>query len=113
TTIATIPIFAQIVPLSQPSASSEKWILRGRGAGGSWIFGARSSVIGHQIRKITTMTVVICTIRSALPLDSWIPLMLLHQKYTVTAIANSAAKTSSGLAPIACAAATQGPGKVV
>ena len=36
--------------------------------------------MGHQIRKATTMTVVICMMRSALPLDSWMPLMLLRQK---------------------------------
>ena len=33
--------------------------------------------MGHQMRNATTMTVVICIMRSALPLDSWIPLILL------------------------------------
>src|SRR5207248_8959620 len=42
----------------------------------------RSSVNGHQMSRIATMTVVICMMRRALPLDSGTPLMLLHQKYT-------------------------------
>src|SRR5438876_11251577 len=40
---------------------------------------------GHQMSRITTITVVICIMRRALPLDSGMPLILLHQKYTVTA----------------------------
>ena len=37
-------------------------------------------VMGHQISRIATITVVICMIRSALPLDSCTPLMFIHQK---------------------------------
>ena len=60
-----------MVPLNQPSASSLKCRFAGTGAGGSVrIAAASSSVIGHQIRKATTITVVICMMRSALPLDS-------------------------------------------
>jgi len=44
----------------------------GNGAGGIWAGPRRISVIGAQTRKITTITVVICIIRSALPLDSCI-----------------------------------------
>ena len=33
--------------------------------------------MGHQISRMTTITVVICMMRSALPLDSCTPLMLL------------------------------------
>ena len=40
----------------------------------------KECVSGHQIRRITTITVVICMMRSALPLDSWTPLMFVHQK---------------------------------
>ena len=42
----------------------------GSGAGGICAGPCNSSVSGHQIRKITTITVVICMIRSAFPLDS-------------------------------------------
>ena len=42
----------------------------GGGAGGICAGPRSNSVMGHQIRKITTITVVICMIRSALPLDS-------------------------------------------
>ena len=37
-------------------------------------------VSGHHTIKITTMTVVICMMRSALLLDSCTPLMFAHQK---------------------------------
>ncbi len=39
-----------------------------------------SSTKALRILQITTVMVVICMMRSALPLDSWMPLMLLHQK---------------------------------
>ena len=49
-------------------------------AGGRCTCGESKRVIGHQMRKATTITVVIWRMRSAFPLDSWIPLMLLRQK---------------------------------
>src|ERR1035437_8231548 len=93
---AMAPIRGQMVPLNQPSDSVLNWRLRGSGAGGSLTLGASSRVMGHQIRKATTITVVICMMRRALPLDSWMPLMLLHQKYIVTATANTAANALGG-----------------
>ena len=58
-----------MVPLNQPNGFAEVQI-GNVGGGGSlrapWI----RMVSGHQIRKITTITVVICMMRSALPLDS-------------------------------------------
>ena len=41
---------------------------------------ADASVNGHQMSRITTITVVICMMRRALPLDSGTPFMLLRQK---------------------------------
>ena len=55
-------------------------LLRQRAPAGAARGRAAACVSGHQIRKATTITVVICMMRSALPLDSWMPLMLLHQK---------------------------------
>ena len=46
----------------------------------------------HQTIRITTITVVICMMRSAFSLDSWMPMIFLRQKYTVTAAAKTAAK---------------------
>src|ERR1035437_9837944 len=57
---AMAPICGQMVPLNQPRASSLNWILAGTGRGGSCACPWRSKVIGHQMRKATTMTVVIC-----------------------------------------------------
>ncbi len=42
--------------------------------------GMRKIVIRHQMIRITTITVVICMMRSAFSLDSWIPMMFLRQK---------------------------------
>src|SRR5579884_3142796 len=86
----------QKVPWNQPSASLLKCRLWGRGDGGYWAGPRSSSVSGHQIRKITTITVVICMIRSALPLDSCMPLMLSHQKYKVTRMAKPAENALGG-----------------
>src|SRR5438309_1619871 len=75
----------QKVPSNHPQ---DLWVicrLEGMGAGGSWTLPLNASVNGHQMSRITTMTVVICIIRRALPLDSGTPLILLHQKYAVTA----------------------------
>jgi len=69
-TITMKPICGQTVPRNQPKASGANRRLRGTGAGGSVTLGASNRVMGHQIRKATTMTVVICMMRSALPLDS-------------------------------------------
>ncbi len=44
----------------------------------------------------TTITVVSCIMRSAFWLDSGIPLMFSHQKYSVTKIAKDAAVRSTG-----------------
>src|ERR1035437_2196963 len=62
-TTAMAPICGQMVPLNQPSDSAVNWRLRGIGAGGSLTLGASSRVMGHQIRKATTITVVICMMR--------------------------------------------------
>ena len=43
------------------------------------------------------MTVVTCMMRSALVLDSGIPFMFSHQKYSVTAIAKKTEKISGGI----------------
>src|SRR5689334_12574952 len=73
------------VPSSQPQDSFVRCRLEGVGGGGSWAPPLVSSVRGHHIRRITTITVVICIMRRALPLDSGTPLILPHQKYAVTA----------------------------
>src|SRR5882724_2649228 len=78
--ITTIGICIQNVPLSQPCALSENTRLEGLGAGGRCQPLVSSSVIGHQMSRMPTMTVVICMMRSALPLDSCTPLMFCHQK---------------------------------
>src|ERR1700693_1274602 len=78
--IATIGNCSQNVPLSQPWASSENMRLEGTGAGGSLHLFWSAMLMGHQISRMTTITVVICMIRNALPLDSWTPLMFIHQK---------------------------------
>src|SRR5512143_3537396 len=75
---------SQVVPLSQPWASFENIRLEGTGAGGSFHLFCSAMLMGHQISRIATMTVVICMMRRALPLDSCTPLMFIHQKYTVT-----------------------------
>ena len=80
----TKEICAQKVPLSHPSDSLVRWMLEGVGRGGKGTFPCRTPFItrvsGHQIRRITTMTVVICMMRRALSLDSGTPLMFDHQK---------------------------------
>ena len=71
TMIATIGICSQNVPLNQPCASGAKFRLEAMGAGGRLCQRSfRKMVSGHQISRITTITVVICMMRSALPLDS-------------------------------------------
>ena len=67
---ATIGMDGQMVPLNQPSARGLNCRLRGSGAGGKWTWPRSRMVSGHQINNATTMTVVICMMRSALPLDS-------------------------------------------
>ena len=89
---ATMGMDGKMVPLNQPSDSSANCRLRGSGAGGNVICPRRMIVSGHQINSATTITVVICMMRSALPLDSCMPLMFCHQKYTVTTTAKNAAK---------------------
>ena len=51
-----------------------------------------ASVMPHQTRNMTTMTVVTCMIRKAFVLDSCSPLMLYHQKYNVTPMPKKTAK---------------------
>src|SRR5215510_12810087 len=92
--IATIGTVGHTVPLNQPSPSSLKCRLAGVG-GGRICAGPRfTSVMPHQTRKITIITVVTCMMRKALELDSCRPLMLDHQKYTVTMTAKNTAKWS-------------------
>src|SRR6267378_5496306 len=50
------------------------------------------TVIVHQIRSVTTITVVMIMICIAFSLDSWIPWMFFHQKYTATSSAKAAEK---------------------
>ncbi len=69
--INTIGIWSHIVPASQPCASGASVMFDGTGAGGRLVIRSfRISVSGHQIIRITTITVVICIIRRAFPLDS-------------------------------------------
>src|SRR5580698_8450096 len=82
----------KIVPLNQPRDSLVNCRLRGTGAGGKVTWPRSRMVRGHQINNATTITVVICIMRSALPLDSWMPLVFIHQKYTVTMTAKNAEK---------------------
>src|SRR5580693_3643329 len=82
----------KIVPLNQPSDSLVNCRLRGTGAGGKVTWPRSRMVSGHQINNATTMTEVICIMRKALPLDSCIPLVFCHQKYTVTRTAKNAEK---------------------
>ena len=85
----------QMVPFNQPTASSEKFMLRGSGAGGScpprW-----RTVKKHHTINTTTITVVTFMIRSASSLDSWIPRVLRRQKYSVTTMATAAAVAPDG-----------------
>ena len=67
-------------------------MLEGVGSGGKVAPPRMTSVSGHQISRITTMTVVICMMRRALVLDSGTPLMFDHQKYTVTMTLKNTAK---------------------
>ncbi len=69
-TIATAGIDGQKVPLNQPRASSSNFRLRGSGAGGRFTSPLMIKVRMHHRISATAMTVVICIIRSALPLDS-------------------------------------------
>ena len=78
--IATAGICSQNVPASQPCASGASVMLDGSGAGGKVQRPFSRIVIGHHTTRIATITVVICMIRSALPLDSCTPLMFCHQK---------------------------------
>ena len=67
---AAAHICGKTVPLNQPSPSSLKcrfWIV---GRGGICAGPRTSSVSGHQIMNAITITLVICMMRSALPLDS-------------------------------------------
>src|SRR5437879_13164349 len=85
--IAAIGTVGHQVPLNQPKPSSLKRRCDGVGGGGICAGPRNSKVIVHQTRKITTINVVSCIMRSALVLDSCRPLMLYHQKYSVTTIA--------------------------
>ena len=71
--------------LSHPSESSVK-----RNSRGGRCAPRTNIVIPHHTIITTAITVVICMIRIALPLDSSIPRMFCRQKYSVTMIANSA-----------------------
>ena len=79
--IATIGMDGQMVPLNQPERRRCRIADCAAAARGGKCMWPRSMMVsGHQINNATTMTVVICMIRSALPLDSWMPLMFSHQK---------------------------------
>ena len=69
--MATSAICGQTVPLSQPRRFvAEMQVARHRQRAEAARCRCSSSVMGHQIRNTTTITVVICMMRSALPLDS-------------------------------------------
>ena len=74
------PVLVGTVSIEKSELLSDFLVKEGVGAGGRCQPLVISSVNGHQTSKIPTMTVVICMMRSALPLDSWMPLTLLHQK---------------------------------
>src|SRR5574341_984931 len=93
-TIRTKGICVQNVPSSQPSDSFVSSRLDGVGGGGTLMFPRTSRLIGHHTNSATTMTVVICMMRRAFVLDPGMPLILLHQKYAVTATAKNTAKAS-------------------
>ncbi len=84
------------VPFSHPRASSENFRFRGTGAGGSGPPPRQSSVRPHHTIIRTTITVVTFMIPSASSLDSWMPCVLRHQKYTVTSTATNAAVPPTG-----------------
>ncbi len=69
----------QIVPFSQPIDSSENVMLRSVGGGGRWPPRSIKVAAAHA-RRITTITVVTCMIRSASLLDSRSPCVFRHQK---------------------------------
>ena len=79
TSIAAL-MLGQKVPSSQPSECSFIVRLAATGAGGNGAPPRSRSVRADQATSITTMTVVICMMRSAWPLDSWMPRVLLRQK---------------------------------
>ena len=92
--IAAIGTVGHQVPLNQPKPSSLNRRCDGVGGGGICAGPRISKVIVHQTRKTTTINVVSCIMRSALLLDSCRPLMLYHQKYSVTTIAKKTANCS-------------------
>ncbi len=78
-------------------------MFRASEAGGDCAAPCNRMVKGHQIRNNATITVVICMMRRALPLDSWIPLTLFHQKYAVTIVAKTVANWFGGIWKPECA----------
>src|SRR5436305_1118697 len=71
---ATTGIVGHHVPLNHPSPSSLKLRCEGVGGGGSCAGPRTMSVMMHQARNITTMTVVTCMMCKAFELDSCSPL---------------------------------------
>src|SRR6267154_5850006 len=61
-------------------------MFRGTGAGGR-LAPRTSSVYAHHEISAITITVVNCMIQSAFWLDSWMPFVFCHQKYSVAMIA--------------------------
>src|SRR5579864_6485566 len=57
--------------------------------------GALKTVMVHQTIRITTITVVTIMICRAFSLDSWMPWMFFHQKYSTIRMAKPAEKWSS------------------
>src|SRR5579862_2764634 len=104
TMIITKEICDQKVPLSQPSDSLVKCRFLGVGAGGNCTWPRSNSVTGAHINRITSITVVICIIRSAFVLDSGTPLMLLHQKYTVTTMLKNTENHAGSVRHVWCRA---------
>src|SRR5437899_8753031 len=94
-------VYGSRVYRSHPSASFEYVIVERPGSGGTCP-PRTASVYPHHAIMITTITVVMYMIRSAFSLDSGIPLMFSHQKYTVTRIAKNAAVAFIGNANFAC-----------
>src|ERR1700733_15365741 len=95
--MAAIGMVGHTVPLNHPNPSVLNSMFRANGAGGDCAAPCNRMVKGHQIRNNATITVVICMMRRALPLDSWMPLTLFHQKYAVTIVAKTVANWFGGI----------------
>src|SRR6266849_6848302 len=86
-------ICGKLLCASQPSALGLNRRLRGCGSGGQAEC-LIAMVYTHQVIRMTTMTVTSFMMCRAFSLDSGMPLVFSHQKYTVTIIAKQEAMMS-------------------